>query len=514
MLGCETMSEVSDNNKRIAKNTLLLYLRSIFLILINLYTSRVVLMSLGVQDYGIYNVVGGMVGLFTMLSNTMASATQRFITYALGEGVFDQLKKVFTTSITIHVILGVIIVVLLEIFGVWLLYNKLSIPTERIDIAFWVMQCSIAALFVNIISVPFNAVIIAHEKMTAFAYISILDALLKLAVAALLLITSYDRLIVYAALMFCIALLMRVIYSLYSHKHFEETRNIKMRIEHGLFREMFAFAGWNLFGNGSMVLRNQGIDILLNMFFGVTVNAAKGVCNQVSHALTQFVHNFQTAVNPQLTKSVAQTDLNRTHFLIMQGGRFSFFLLCLFAIPVLTVTPQLLSLWLVDVPKWSVEFIRWTMIYMLWDTLSRFLINSILATGKIRNYQITVGSTKLLALPMAYIWLKLGGNPLVGVWVNIILEMACLGLRLYFNSHAIGLRWSEYIKYVVLRCWLVFGLALSGTYIFKHLTNNFFLLVIFSVVCTIISVAYLGINSNERLLIIKKMNSFVSKHRR
>ena len=382
------MSNNSANNKRIAKNTIALYFRSILLMLISLYTSRVILQSLGVEDYGIYNVVGGMVAMFTMLSNTMASASQRFITFVLGEKDYEKLRKVFTTSVTLHVVIGVIMIVLLEVFGSWFLYNKLNIPQGRLDTAFLVMQFSISTLFVNIISVPYNAAIIAHERMSAFAYISILDGILKLCIAFLILITPTDRLLLYAGLIFAVSVLIRMIYTVYSHRHFSETQNVKLHIEHGLFREMFAFAGWNLFGNGSLILRNQGIDILLNMFFGVTVNAAKGVCNHVQAAIHQFVGNFQTAVNPQLTKSVAQKDIARTHFFIMQGSRLSFFLLCFFAIPIMITTPDILSLWLVEVPNYSVEFLRWALIYQLWDTLSRFLINSVLAYGKIRNYQL------------------------------------------------------------------------------------------------------------------------------
>ena len=323
------MSNNSASNKRIAKNTLFLYFRSIFLILITLYTSRVILQSLGVRDFGIYNVVGGVVAMFSMLSGSMQTATQRFLTFALGKNDFTNLKKVFMTSISIHIALGAILVVLLEVVGTWFLYNKMNIPAERVDIAFWVLQFSIATLFVNVISVPYNAAIIAHEKMATFAYISILDGLLKLGIAFAIVYTPYDRLIMYALLMFGLSLLNRIMYTMYSHRHFEETQHVKLGIEKGLFQEMFSFAGWNLFGSGSKLLRNQGVDILLNMFFGVTVNAAKGLSNQVHHAVYQFITNFQTAVNPQLTMSVAQTDYKRTHTLIIQGSRFSFYLMCL-----------------------------------------------------------------------------------------------------------------------------------------------------------------------------------------
>ena len=285
----------SDNN-RIAKNTIFLYFRSILLILISLYTSRVILEALGVSDYGVYNVVGGMVAMFSMLSGAMSSASQRFITFALGKKDFEHLCKVFNTSISLHVVLGFIMIVILEVIGVWFLYNKLNIPSERLEIAFWVFQCSTAAFFIGIISVPFIATIVAHEKMSAFAYIGIIDGVLKLFIALLLLYAPIDRLLLYAFLLSLVTLLTFLIYFTYCRWTFAETRGIKWLIERQLFREMFNFAGWNLFGSGSLVLRNQGIDILLNLFYGVTVNAAKGVCNQIQAGVYQFVTNFQRKV--------------------------------------------------------------------------------------------------------------------------------------------------------------------------------------------------------------------------
>lgn len=509
------MHNNSASNKRIAKNTLFLYIRSIFLILITLYTSRVILQSLGVSDFGIYNVVGGVVAMFSMLSGSLQTATQRFLTFALGKGDFTNLKKVFMTSITIHIALGAILVMLLEVAGVWFLYNKMNIPAERIDVAFWVLQFSIATFFVNVISVPYNAAIIAHEKMATFAYISILDGILKLGIAFSIVYTPYDRLIVYSLLMFGLALLNRVLYTVYSHRHFEETRHVKLGIEKGLFREMFSFAGWNLFGSGSRLLRNQGVDILLNIFFGVTVNAAKGLSNQVHHAVYQFITNFQTAVNPQLTMSVAQTDFKRTHTLIIQGGRFSFYLMCIMSVPLIIVTPQVLSIWLIEVPAFTIEFVRWTLIYLLWDTLSRFLINAVLAYGKIKNYQIVVGGTKLLILPLVYVWLKMGGSPLVGIWTNILLEMVCLGQRLYFNHLYNGLSWFSYFWKVILRCWFVFAIALIASYYVQSLLpDNFIILIISALLITGVTIAFVGIGEGERVLAFNKLNSIVSKFRR
>lgn len=506
------MGNNSEKNKRIAKNTLFLYFRSILLILISLYTSRVVLEALGVSDYGIYNVVGGIVAMFTMLSGSMSSASQRFITFALGKKDFEHLRKVFNTSLTLHIVLGLIVIVLLEILGVWFLYNKLNIPQERLNIAFWVLQFSIATFFIKVISVPFDSDIVAHEKMSAFAYIGIIDGILKLFIAIILSYSSNDRLFFYAFMIFFISFVTFLIYFIYCRLKFEETRKIKWKIDGGLFHEMFGFAGWNLLGSGSYVLRNQGIDILLNLFFGVTVNAAKGVCNQIQAGVYQFVTNFQTAVTPQITKSVAQNNLTRTHTLIIQGGRFSFYLLTLFTIPIIITTPQILSLWLVEVPQYTIEFVRWTMIYLLWDSLSRFLINAILAYGKIRNYELVVGGTKLLALPMAYVWLLLGGSAIVGIWVNIIIEMICICQRLVFNAKYNGLSWKKYMMEVVVRSWLTFSFAfLLCYYAQKYVTENFILIIVISFLISFSTIALIGISQTERNLVVGKVKAVLKK---
>lgn len=503
------------SNRRIAKNTLLLYFRSLFLILISLYTSRVILQSLGVSDYGIYNVVGGVVTMFTMISSSMSSASQRFITYALGEGDFERLKKIFSTSMTLHIIIGALVFLLIEIFGVWFLYAKLNIPDNRLDVAFWVLQTSIATLFVNIISVPYNSVIIAHEKMSAFAYISILEAVLKLFIAFALLWSPVDRLILYSILMFLTALLIRIIYTVYSQRKFEETRNVKLGLEHGLFKDMFSFAGWNLFGNGSLLLRNQGVDIILNLFFGVTVNAAKGICNQVQTAVFQFVSNFQTAVTPQLTMSVAQQDLERTHSLIIKGGRFSFYMLSFFCVPLIVSAPEVMSLWLVEIPNYTVVFIQWTLIYLLLDSLSRFLMNAVLAYGKIKKYQIVVGGTKLLTLPLVYVWLLSGGSPLAGILANIIIEIFCLAQRLYFNSKYNGLSWNGYIVKTVLPCWIVFSMALIPSFILRlYISTNLFFLAISSLLITTLVIGLFGLKKDERQMIFAKATTIINRHRK
>lgn len=492
-------------NKQIAKNTFFLYLRSLLLLLISLYTSRITLQVLGVEDFGIYQVVGGVVAMFSMLSSSLTSASQRFITFTLGKKNLEELKHVFSTCITLHIFLGFIVVLLLEVVGVWFLNNKLNIPADRLITARWVMQFSIATFFVNVISIPYNAVIIAHEKMSAFAYIGILEGLLKLgSVALLIFIKHTDKLLLYSILYFIISLFLRFVYVIYSNKQFVETNKVKLGINKMYFSEMFAFAGWNLIGNASLILRNQGVDIILNLFFGVVVNAAKGISNQVNSAIHQLVGNFTTAMKPQLTKAIAQKDYQRAYDLMNCGSRYSFILMLIFAVPIFITTPQLLKLWLGEVPVFSVEFVRWTMIYILLDTLSRMMIHAILSYGQIKVYQLVVGGTKLLAVPLVWFFLKINVNPLWGIWVNIILELICLIERLYYSNKLLSFNFWIFCRDVILICSLLAAVAYSMSALFVHcITDNFIVSIIVSVLITLFSIWFLGVNKRERSMIIQ-----------
>lgn len=501
---------ISDN-RRIAKNTILLYVRSVLIILVSLYTTRVTLEVLGEENYGIYVIIGGTVMLFSMLGNSMITASQRFITYALGKRDEANLKVTFDTCVSLHIVVATILLPILECLGLWLLYNKLSIPEESIHAAFWVMQCSIISLLLNIVLIPFTALIIAHERMSAYAYISIIEVFLKLTGVLCLKFMFSDKLIAYAVILTSIAIILQFIYSVYSHRHFMESRNVKFGINGPLFKEMFAFSGWNLIGSGSALLRNQGIDILLNIYFGVTVNAAKGICSQVQSAVMQFVTNFQTAVNPQLIKAIATEDYSRNHVLVMQGGRFSFYLMSLFSIPIISNCATILGLWLNEIPGWTESFVQWTLIYCLWDCLSRFLINTILACGNIRNYQLVVGGTKLTALPIAWIILYYGGSPLTGIVVNIGIEVICLMERLWFNNKRTSLSAIGYLLGTVGQCWLVFVLALSISMIFKaYVSSNVFIMLPFSLTITVAVVWTIGLHGNERKAAVKLVASKLS----
>lgn len=504
---------VASSNKKIAKNTFILYFKSIALILISLYSSRVILQALGVEDYGIYNIVGGVVALFAMLNSSMSIASQRFISYSLGKNDIDNVKDVFSTSVALHIILGVIVVILVEIIGVWFLYNQLNIPEERLDVAFWVLQFSAATVFVNVNCIPYSAVIIAHEKMSSFAYVTMLNGLLKLIIAISLLWVSIDRLKLYAALMFSLSIVIWVVYYLYTHTLFEETRNIRYKLNKVLFKEMFSFAGWNLVGSSSNVLKNHGLDILLNLFFGVTVNAAKSLCNQVIAAVDQFLSNLQVAASPQLTMSFAQKNNRRVHFLIIHGSRASFFLVTLFAVPLIVSTPQILSIWLVEVPNYTVEFIRWSFLYLLLDCFSRFLAQAILSYGQIKQYQIIVGGTKLLVLPISYVWFLFDANPLAGIWVTLLVDSICLGERIFFNCKYHALPFFIYLRKVIIQCWLVFGISIIPVFIIeKCITSNILVLGPAAFFISFFSILFVGLNNKERLILLQNCRRIAVNH--
>lgn len=502
------------DNKRIAKNTIYLYVRSLFLLLVGLYTTRLVLQLLGQEDYGVFQVVGGVVVMFSMLSATLSSASQRFVSVAMGRGDEEELRRVFATSLWSHLLLGVVVVVVLEVLGVWFLENELNVPDHRLGVARLVLQFSIATFFVGVISVPYNAVIVAHEKMGVFALISILEGVLKLSFVLLLYVLPCDKLLGFAAAQFVVALVLRIVSSLYALRSFSEVRDVPRKVDRGVFNEMFSFAGWNLLGNGSLVLRNQGVDILLNIFFGVVVNAAKGISNQVQGAVMQLVGNFTTALKPQLTMSIARGDYARAFSLINKGSRYCFLLMLVVAVPVIVCAPGLLKFWLVDVPELAILFVRWTMLYLLLDSLSKMLIHSILSKGDIKWYEIWVGGTKLLAIPLAYCILLGYEVAIVGVWVNILLELVCLFERLYFNAKLLSFDWRVFLRSVLAPCALVLGLSLGVTaWLSQFFVGERMLLPLLAVtVCvTCVCVWFLGMGRGERAYVVNCVRAHILK---
>ena len=380
------MDSHAENTRRIAKNTLMLYIRMLFGMAVSLYTSRVVLQVLGVEDYGIYNVVGGVVAMFSLLSTALSTSISRFVTFEIGKGDEYNLKKVFTSSVAVMFALSIGIFIVAEIVGVWFLNTKMNIPAERMTAANWVLQCSLLSFIIGLISVPYNACIIAHERMSAFAYISILEVVLKLAVVYMLLVSPYDKLATYAVLLVVVALIVRLTYGQYCKRHFEESR-YRFVHDKSLIKEMTGFAGWSFFGNGAYMLNTQGVDMLINIFFGVTFNAARGVATQVQNAVMQFVNNFTVAVNPQITKSYASGEREYMYKLVCRGAKYSYFLLLVFLVPIVCEADYILWLWLKVVPEHAPTFLRLALFSSLVMGMGNTLYTSIFSTGKISNYQ-------------------------------------------------------------------------------------------------------------------------------
>ena len=428
----------TENNKRIARNTLLLYFRMLFLMIISLYTSRIVLNALGVEDFGIYNVAGGVVAMFSILSGSLSAAISRFITYELGKNNILKLKVIFSSAITIQIGLGIVIVFFAETIGIWFLNTQMNIPIERMVAANWVLQFSIITFIINLISVPYNAVIIAHEKMSAFAYISIFEAIGKLLIAYLITISPIDKLIFYAILMCVVAIAIRLLYGYYCKRHFDECR-FHFIWNKQIFQQIFSFAGWNFIGASSAVLRDHGGNIIINLFCGPTVNAARGIAFQVNNAIQGFVSNFMTALNPQITKSYAVKNYTYMMTLIFQGARLSFYMLLLLSLPIIINTHYLLTLWLNTVPEHTVLFVRLVLIFAMSESISGPLITAMLATGNIRNYQIIVGGLQMLNLPISYILLSLGAIPETVLIVAVLISQCCLMARLYMLKKMIFL---------------------------------------------------------------------------
>lgn len=502
------------NNKRIAKNTLLLYVRMLFMMATSLFTSRVVLNTLGVEDYGIQNVVGGVVAMFGFLNGSMSSATQRFITFELGKGDEERLKTVFSTTLQIHALIACIIVLLGETVGLWFLYNKMQIPVERMNAAFWVLQCSIVSTVVMIVSVPYNACIIAHEKMSAFAYISVLEAILRLLIVYLLLVFPFDKLIVYALLALIVQLSIRFCYSIYCHRHFQETKYKHVWDKH-LFKEMTGFAVWSLWGNLSVILYTQGLNMLLNVFFGPVVNAARAIAVQVQSAIQQFVSNFQMALNPQITKTYAQGEMEQMHTLMFRSARFSFYLLFFLSLPVLLETEFILTIWLKTVPEHTFTFLRIMICTSLIYTCANPMIIANQATGKVKKYQAVCGSLLILILPISWILLELG-LPAYSVFiVHFVMEAVCQIARMMMLRPLIGIGLREYFLNIYLRVAVVVAAAvILPIFVFNTLDSGIirFFVVGFVCVISVTSSAYfLGLSTGERIFINSKVVDMYKK---
>lgn len=493
----------------------MLYIRMLLTLGVSLYTSRIILNTLGVEDYGIYNVVGGFVTMFGFLNNAMATATQRFLSFEIGKKDFKQLNNVFSMSINIHFVIALLILVLAETVGLWFVNTQLTIPVDRMEAARWVYQFSILAFLVNVVSVPYNAAIIAHERMKVFAWVSIVDVSLKLLIVFMLDWFGFDKLKFYAVLMFAVALSIRLLYGIYCSRNFSETK-FRFFWDQGLFKILMSYAGWNLWGNAAVALYGQGVNVLLNIFFGPVVNAAAGIAYQVRGGINGFVQNFQMAMNPQIIKSYASNDLQYMHQLIFQGAKYSFFLLFALSLPILLETELILKVWLKTVPEYTAVFTRLAIGMALVNSISGPLMTAAQASGKIKLYQGVVGGLLLLILPISYLFFKLGFPPQTTFTISIFVYVIALYARLKIVSPLVNLSIPGYLKDVVLRIIPVVIAAVILPGLFKYFLNEgivrFLIIGVSGVFSVLGSVYFLGLKPEEKQFMQRKLKQLLVKN--
>lgn len=504
----------STDNKRIAKNTAFLYFRMLLSIIVNLYTVRVVWHVLGVDDYGIYNVVGGIVIMFAFLNNAMVASSQRFISFELGRGNNSRLQKTFSISLTVHILIAIVVFILSETIGVWFLNTKLNIPIERMTAANWVLQCSIATFIITIISVPYNACIVAHERMKIFGFFGILEVLLKLAIVFILIILPFDKLISYACLLLCVSILMRLLYGLYCKKHFEECHYVYSK-NVGLMKSMISFAGWSFLGNLGFTIRDQGLNIVINLFFNVAVNAAKGIANQMGGVINGFSQNFLMALNPQITKRYAAGNYLSMMNLVYSGCKFSALLMMLIVIPLFFVVPQVLKIWLGDVTEYTTGFLQLVLIMVLIDSMASPITTALQATGRIRLFQIIISIIMLSSIPIACLLLLQWKIPYIVLYSSIFTSILALIARLILLRRLIEFSYMTYLKKVIFRIipTAIISLIFAGL-IHLLISPSLLGLLLYGIITVsiyLISAFFFGLNLNERRFALDVIRKRINK---
>lgn len=508
------MPNTSANDKRIAKNTLLLYFRMLLILIVTLFTSRVILDRLGVTDYGIYNVVGGIVTMLGFLNSSMSNAVQRFLSFEMGKNNKERVNRIFNVSLLAHGGIALFVFITTEIIGVWYLNTYMNIPTDRMDAANWVLQCSILTTLFTIMQVPYNAIIISKEQMGIYAYISILEVILKLLIVYLLAIANIDKLKLYSVLSMAVTISVTVTYRLYCMRKYDETKFCFIK-DWDLLKQLVGFASWNMLGEITWIFTGQGVNIILNSFFGPTINAARGLAEQVNGAVNRFVVNFQTAVNPQLIKNYASDQLDEMKNLLYRSTRFSYYLLYILSLPLMLKMDYVIHLWLNKVPEYTTEFCQLVLACSLVSTLSNQMAQVARATGKIRNYQLAVSFLLFLNFPFSYLVLKSGASPLATMGVNIGIQTLLLFIRLYLTGRMIQITYIDYITNVLVRITLVTltssVLPMMVCYLYDNSFSGFIAVGIVSFICTCTSIYYLGMNKKERLFISHTICKYINK---
>lgn len=503
-----------ENSKRIAKNTLLLYIRLIFTMAVGLFTSRVILATLGIEDYGVYNVVAGFVMMFSFFTSSLGAAISRFLTYELGKGESVKLQRIFSTSVNVQLLLSVAVLILAEAIGIWFVNNKLNIPLDRQYAANWAFQCAILSFIFNLISVPYNAAIIAHERMNAFAYISMLEVTLKLAIVYVLYISPIDKLITYSILFVVVGLIIRLVYGIYCRKHFAECR-YQLIIDKSMMKEIAGFAGWNLIGSGAYLFNTQGVNMAMNIFFGVTVNAARGITTQVEGVVRQFVTNFTTALNPQITKSYAAGNMEYMYTLVCRGAKYSYFLMLVFAVPFMFETDIILKLWLDNVPQHTATFLRLAMIGTLCDILGNSTANACWATGNIKKYYLWVGTIGSLVFFISYGLFEMGFPAYTSYIVFIFIYAILIFVKLYIIKRLIDFPVIMFYKETLCRIlpvtFITFMIASLPSCMINVSVMRLFLTGFVSIVVLAACIYSFGLEKSERILVRSKLFSIQEK---
>ena len=509
------MSSAVTNSKRIAKNTLMLYIRMLLIMAVSLYTSRVVLQTLGVEDFGIYTVVAGVAISFVFFSSSLSNVTQRYLNVELGKGNERKTNEVFNLSLLIYIFFAVLVLLIAFPLGTWLIETKLVIPESRIDAAYWTYYAMVCSLAIVLVSTVFDSVLIARENMTAYAYISIIEAVMKLAIVYILNFVEVDKLKLYGILLFSLNLLIKSSVAIICIRKYPECK-FRYYWNTTLFKQMFAFVGWNGFGTAVWMINEQGINILLNIFFGPAVNAARGIAAQVNAAINNFTKNFYTAVRPQIVKSYAAGDFPYFLKLIYCSSRFSFFLIWFLCLPILMRSEYILTLWLQSFPEHTIEFIHWILLYSAVNVMTEPLWNAMQAVGKLKKY-IMIGSTVyLMAFPISYVFLKLGFPPILPFQVLVVVRLAYLFVSLLIVRDYIPFSLSTYMNeviYPVLRVGILSYLLVS--YANRYFPQNLVSLIGITFISILIMTSLvwlMGLRKGEKQIVLRRIKS-IRKHR-
>ena len=509
-----SLSESNTSNyKRIARNAAMLYFRMLFTIIVTLYTSRVVLQTLGVEDFGIYSVVAGFVAILGFLNNAMTSATQRFLSYELGKVEEKNVLAIFSMSMNIHILIAVFALIIGETLGLWFVQTHLTIPIDRMLAAEWVFHLALFSFVITVVTVPYKALIIAYEKMNVFASISIFDVILKLIAVSSLHLFNVDTLFLYALLSLFVVFIVLSAYFTYSKAYLNDSK-YRFHWDPRLFKVLLSYTGWNLWGNIAFVLSGQGINVLLNIFFGPTVNAARAIAMEVSSGLNSFVSSLQVAVNPQIIKSYASDNMSFMYQLVSYSSKYNFLLLFFISMPVFLNTDDVLNFWLGVVPEYAAIFIKLIIINILIDCISAPLMTAAQATGKIKLYQSIVAGLLLLNLPFSYLLLKADYEPTAVMYVGISTAIIAFIFRLIILNKLIRLPVSSFLKNVIFRIVVVVVISIVSYYLtmeFIYIDSNFWLESILSSICIFVTILAFGIDKYEKEFLLKTLNKIFFK---